>query len=104
MSNIIQNNVLIVLKLESVDIDLVMLHHINQICGAVRAKEPKTISLNGFEHLAMVVRFKAPNVLFGHIAEIDTPSSTDYDKLNNAKEYIRLAGSDNNKNSSEEFF
>ena len=41
MSNIVQNNNLVVLALDSMDVDLVMFHYITQIGGAVRVKEPK---------------------------------------------------------------
>ena len=54
-SSIIQNNNLVVLTLDSMDSDLVMFHHITQIGGTVRVKEPKVVALNAFGHISMAV-------------------------------------------------
>ena len=76
------------------DSDLGMFHHITQIGGAERVKEPNSVTLNVFGPIPTIVRFKDPNFFFGCIFERKVTYLTDFESFTKAKEFVRLKESD----------
>ena len=74
VSNIIQNNNLIILTIDSIDEELVMFHHFTQIGSNIRNESPRLISLNGFSPMACIVNFKLSEVVFDYSVKKKVPS------------------------------
>ena len=68
VSNVIQNNNLIILTIESMNKELIMFHHFTQIFSNIRNKYPPLVALNGFCNI------KPSDVVFNHIVKKEVPS------------------------------
>ena len=74
-----------------------MFHHIAQIGGTIRIKDPKIVALKSFGPLAMVARLKPTEDLFSHVVECEVPSSVDLESFGNASKFKNLKCTDNNE-------
>ena len=74
VTNILQNNNLVMLTIDRIEHELVIFHHFTQIGSVLYLKDPKIAGLNEFETSVSVACFKLADILFSYIVKHSIPS------------------------------
>ena len=103
--NLVEDNNLVAMTIDPITEEIILFHHFTRIRKLLKKKtakaNEKVVALNGFGHLASIVRFKFSSNVFDLklVVSIDVPSDNHFEQFEKSEEFSKLTPKSGNTKS-----